>query len=130
MKMRCFVMAAAAVSAALALSSCNREQISPKTEGARQLTLTVTRPGEAGTRAVFEENKDATGKFLGLKTKWELGDEMSVGMSGSDASTTFKAVSVSEDGKTAVFSGEVLAEWGELSDGTPFWSCYPSTDMD
>ena len=130
MKMRCFVMAAAAVSAALALSSCNREQISPKTEGARQLTLTVTLPGEAGTRAVFEENKDATGKFLGLKTKWELGDEMSVGMSGSDASTTFKAVSVSEDGKTAVFSGEVLAEWGELSDGTPFWSCYPSTDMD
>ena len=130
MKMRCFVMAAAAVSAALALNSCNREQLSPKTGDAQQLTLTVTLPGEAGTRAVFEENKDATGKFLGLKTKWELGDEMSVGMSGSDASTTFKAVSVSEDGKTAVFSGEVLAEWGELSDGTPFWSCYPSTDMD
>ena len=128
--MRCFVMAAAAVSAALALNSCNREQLSPKTGDAQQLTLTVTLPGEAGTRAVFEENKDATGKFLGLKTKWELGDEMSVGMSGSDASTTFKAVSVSEDGKTAVFSGEVLAEWGELSDGTPFWSCYPSTDMD
>ena len=69
MKMRCLLMAAAAVSAALALNSCNREQLSPKTEGARQLTLTVTLPGEAGTRAVFEENKDATGKFLGLKTK-------------------------------------------------------------
>ena len=129
MKTRDLFVTAAVLAAALSFVSCSKNEPVSTTEG-RQLTMTLTLPGEAGTRAVFEENKDATGKFLGLKTKWGLGDEMSVGMTGSDASTTLTAVSVSEDGKTAVFSGEVLAEWGELSDGTPFWSCYPSTDMD
>lgn len=129
MKTRDLFVTAAVLAAALSFVSCSKNEPVSTTEG-RQLTMTLTLPGEAGTRSVFEENKDATGKFLGLKTKWGLGDEMSVGMTGSDASTTLTAVSVSEDGKTAVFSGEVLAEWGELSDGTPFWSCYPSTDMD
>lgn len=129
MKTRNLFVTAAVLAAALSFVSCSKNEPVPTTEG-RQLTMTLTLPGDAGTRAVFEENRDADGSFLGLKTKWELGDKISVGVIDNKAISTFKAASVSDDGKTATFVGKTLAEWGELSDGIEFWSCYPSADMD
>ena len=128
MKTRILFATAAVLAAALSLVSCSKNEPAPTSEG-QLLTLTVTMPGNAGTRAVFEENIQ-DGVFKGLKTKWELGDEISVGVMNNKAISTFKAVSVSDDGKTATFAGKTLAEWGELSDGIEFWSCYPSADMD
>ncbi len=128
MKTRNLFVTAAVLAAALSSVSCSKNEPVPTTEG-RQLTMTLTLPGDAGTRAVFEENIQ-DGVFKGLKTKWELGDEISVGVINNYAISTFKAASVSDDGKTATFVGKTLAEWGELSDGIEFWSCYPSTDMD
>ena len=115
---------AAVLAAALSLVSCSKNEPAPTFEG-RQLTLTLTLSGDSGTRAVFDENI-VDGAFAGLKTKWELGDEISVGVFSTDEFTTFKAVSVSSDGKTATFSGEAIAEWGELTNGTEFWSLYPT----
>ena len=129
MKTRDLFVTAAVLAAALSFVSCSKNEPVPTTEG-RQLTMTLTLPGDAGTRAVFEENRDADGSFLGLKTKWELGDKISVGVMDNKAISTFKAASVSDDGKTATFVGKTLAEWGELSDGIEFWSYYPSADMD
>lgn len=128
MKTRNLFVTAAVLAAALSSVSCSKNEPVPTTEG-RQLTMTLTLPGDAGTRAVFEENIQ-DGVFKGLKTKWELGDEISVGVMDNKAISTFKAASVSDDGKTATFVGKTLAEWGELSDGIEFWSCFPSADMD
>lgn len=124
MKTRILFVTAAVLAAALSLVSCSKNEPAPTTEG-QPLTLTLTMPGNAGTRAVFEENIQG-GVFKGLKTKWELGDEISVGDLVSEEIATFKAVSVSDDGKTATFAGNALAAWGTLKDGDEFWSSYPA----
>ena len=61
MKTRDLFVTAAVLAAALSFVSCSKNEPVPTTEG-RQLTMTLTLPGDAGTRAVFEENRDADGK--------------------------------------------------------------------
>ncbi len=124
MKTRILFATAAVLAAALSLVSCSKNEPAPTSEG-QPLTLTVTMPGNAGTRAVYEANI-LYGAFKGLKTKWELGDEIAVGDYFSEEIATFRAVSVSDDGKTATFAGNALAAWGTISDGHEFWSCYPA----
>ena len=124
MKTRYLFISAAVLAAALSLVSCSKNEPAPTSEG-QPLTLTVTMPGNAGTRAVYEANI-LDGAFKGLKTKWELGDEIIVGDNIHEEIATFRAVSVSDDGNTATFAGNALAAWGTISDGHEFWSCYPA----
>lgn len=119
-------MAAAALSAALSMTSCSNEADELSLPAAKKtLSISLTLPDDASTRATFEANMEGD-VFKGLKTKWEMGDEVSVGKIGSgENAATFKATSVSDDGKTATFSGEAPSSWGEIADGTEFWFTYP-----
>ena len=119
-------MAAAALSAALSMTSCSNEADELSLPAAKKtLSISLTLPDDASTRATFEANMEGD-VFKGLKTKWEMGDEVSVGKMGSgENAATFKATSVSDDGKTATFSGEAPSSWGEIADGTEFWFTYP-----
>ena len=119
-------MAAAALSTALSMTSCSNEADELSLAAAKKtLSVTLTLPDDAGTRATFEANMDGDA-FKGLKTKWETGDEVSVGIiEKPETATIFKATSVSDDGKTATFSGEAPSSWGEIADETEFWFVYP-----
>ena len=124
---------AAALTAALSMTSCSNdvEELAPAA-AKKQLTVTLTLPGnDAGTRATFEANMDGS-TFNGLKSKWEADDEISVVMFNSDGSidpdkvATFKqSGTLGNDGKTATFAGDALEAWGEIADGTYFSFAYP-----
>ena len=126
MRKSLFLMAAAALSAALSMTSCSNEADELSLPAAKKtLSVTLTLPDYADTRATFEANMDGDA-FKGLKTKWETDDEVSVGIiEKPETATIFKATSVSDDGKTATFSGEAPSSWGEIADETEFWFVYP-----
>ena len=118
---------AAALTAALSMTSCSNEVEELAIPAAKkQLSVTLTLPGNAGTRVVFEEDK--TGDvFNGLKTKWEIGDEVSVILSGNytNIATFTQSGALENDGKSTTFTGEPHAGWGEIADGTHFSFVYP-----
>lgn len=133
MRKSLFLTMAATLTAALSMTSCSNdvEELAPAA-AKKQLTVTLTLPGDdAGTRATFEANMDGS-TFIGLKSKWEADDEISVVMFDSDGSidpdkvATFKqSGTLGNDGKTATFAGDALEAWGEIADGTYFSFAYP-----
>ena len=119
MKTRILFISAAVLAAALSLVSCSKNEPAPTTEGQ---SLTLTMPGNAGTRAVYEANIQG-GVFKGISPSWEVGDEMTVGVMGdSDNTSTFKAVSADI---FTTFTGKANSAWGTLADGMEFWALYP-----
>lgn len=127
MKRFLFLLTAAALGAVLTMTSCNKDAegpVAPTTD--RLMTFTLTLSEEAGTRATFEE-KVEEGVFKGLKAKWEKGDRLSVVLSGSsyDNAVTFTQTGdLSDDGKTARFSGVIPESWGDL-EGERLCFIYP-----
>ena len=118
-------MTAAVLSAALSMTSCSNEADELVVPAAKKMmSVTLTLPDDAGTRATFEAKMDGY-DFKGLKTAWEKNDEISVGKMGEDVHATFTVTAVSDDGKSATFSGEALESWGEIANGTNFWFTYP-----
>ena len=106
MKMMKFFLLAAAVAAAI---SCVKESLPAENENPAPeaelvpMTFTATADnGEAETK-VFYDGQTKT-------TQWKSGDKIAV-ISSNGTASTFEAVEVSEDGKTAVFEG--LAENAE-----------------
>ena len=103
--MKFFLLAAAAVAAI----SCAKESLPVENENPVPevelvpMTFTATADnGEADTK-VFYDGQTKT-------TQWKSGDKIAV-ISSNGTASTFEAVEVSEDGKTAVFEG--LAENAE-----------------
>ena len=125
MKKSVFLAMAAALTAALCLTSCvNQLKDEPEfpVEG-RQMTVTLSLPGEDGTatRATFEE-KVVDGAFKGLKAKWELGDEISVGPLGGPYEVFKQTGELADEGKTATFAGAANSAW---KDNKTFILLYP-----
>ena len=124
MKKSLFLAAAVALFTALSMTSCvnglKEEQALPAT--GKQMTLSLTLPGDgAATRATFEENIEG-GVFKGLKAKWEAGDEVTVGPLGGPYVTFQQTGALSDDGKTASFSGSADESW---TDGKILYILYP-----
>ena len=90
---------AALVAGVMSIASCNKEQ-NPQTEG-EKVTITVSFPEVVDSKVAMEEGQQA------LDLKWENDDKITV-VSGNTAEA-FTVASISEDGKTATFTGNAVA---------------------
>ena len=89
---------AALVAGVMSIASCNKEQ-NPLTEEGK-VTITVSFPEVVESKVAMEEGQQA------LDLKWENDDKITVV---GNTTEVFTVASISEDGKTAVFTGNAVA---------------------
>ena len=89
---------AALVAGVMSIASCNKEQ-NAQPEG-EKVTITVSFPEVVDSKVAMEEGQQA------LDLKWENDDKITVV---GNTTEVFTVASISEDGKTAVFTGNAVA---------------------
>ena len=88
---------AALVAGVMSIASCNKEQ-NPQTEEGK-VTITVSFPEVVDSKVAMEEGQQS------LDLKWENDDKITVV---GNTTEEFTVESISEDGKTAVFTGNAV----------------------
>lgn len=88
---------AALVAGVMSIASCNKEQ-NPQTEDGK-VTITVSFPEVVESKVAMEEGQQA------LDLKWENDDKITVV---GNTTEEFKVASISDDGKTATFTGNAV----------------------
>ena len=89
---------AALAAGVMSISSCNKEQNAQPEDG--KVTITVSFPEVVDSKVAMEEGQQA------LDLKWENDDKLTI--VGNTTTEEFTVASISEDGKTATFTGNAV----------------------